>query len=201
MKKWFTVAEVLISVIVFGILIVALSKAYISVAWIYVRLNNQKILSKELLFMNQTIQIFSDNYELDYDKYNWNLSSTLWITWSLYLSATDWPEKIQIYQTWDAIWCNWNVSWNTTWSCRIEINRNNEIIPLLNQKLIKVTNLKFRITPFNDPYSVSFQKDKRWQPYATLFLDIQVKNYNELFYTQKVRYKIQEWFNFRYYEK
>ena len=166
--------------------------------------NYQKIMEKEILNVNQTLQNLADQYEIDFTKYN-NLEKTYWFTDHLYLvlreekqplpySAKPIVSTIDIYATWDC-------KTTAKWTCYIVMEKNWKKIPLTKKNLVNVKQLKFKITPFKDPYSISFEAYKRRQPYFTMFMDIRIKNYNPANWRDNVAYQIQEGFDLNYYWK
>gem|GEM_PF-3145017 len=74
----------------------------------------------------------------------------------------------------------------------MELNKNGIEIPLTNKKLVKLPEFKIKLNPYEDPYSLSFEEDKRRQPFITLFMDIKIKSYNENIWMKRVGYRVQE---------
>ena len=180
-KKAFTLIELLIVSIIVAILFIILAKAYLLASSLYIYETNHKNIEKDILFFNQNLQNLADNTEIDYSKYS-HLSNNLWFTWVLYLRWQD--NNYKIYQSWLEVLLQKN---------------NNIIIPLTKTWVNIVNNLKFKIIPYVNPFKV-FQNNNQ-QPYITVFLDIQTRFYNEKDWAHNVRYKLQEWFNFRYYNE
>lgn len=178
-KKAFTLVELLIVTIIMSILFILLSKAYLLTSSLYVYEINHKNIEKDILFFNQNLQNLADNTEIDYTKYT-SLWNTLGFTWVLYLKW--WNHEYKLYQSWAQIFL---------------IKDNKLTISLINTWENIVNKLYFKIIPYVDPFKI-FQ-DTNQQPYVTVFLDIKTKYYNKEIWWQNVKYQIQEWFNFRYY--
>ena len=92
MKRAFTLIEILIVTIIIGILVWILFRTYITISQISFRVEQQKTLNKEILFVSETLQNFANRNKIDYDKYyekNIRLNQTKWITDILYLSGED----------------------------------------------------------------------------------------------------------------
>jgi type II secretory pathway pseudopilin PulG len=68
-SKWFTLIETLIVVVIIWILAVILMKTYTFVSEISFRIQQEKNVTQETLFLSQIIQNLSDKNSIDYDKY------------------------------------------------------------------------------------------------------------------------------------
>lgn len=181
-KKWFTLVEIIIVVIISAILFVLLSKVYITASQLYIYQSDNKKISKDLLFFNQNLQNLADSSEIDYSKYT-NLDNNLWYTWNLYLKWKDynyklfqqsWAIYLQKYKTWFSV----NIPITKTWDSL-------------------VSKLYFKIMPYKDPFKVF--TDKNQQPFVLVFLEMKSKYYNPATWYRNIKYSVQEWFNFRYY--
>lgn len=180
-KKAFTLIELLIVTIIMSILFIVLAKSYLLASSLYIYETEHKNIEKDILFFNQTLQNLADNTEIDYTKYN-NLSSTLGFTWTLYLKWTQ--HSYKIYQSW----------------AQVFLEKDNHLnIPLVKTWANIAKNLTFKIIPYVNPFKVF--KDTNQQPYVTVFFDIQTKFYSEKDWKQNIKYRLQEWFNFRYYNE
>lgn len=180
-KKAFTLIEVLIVASITAVLFIILSKAYLFASSLYVYETNHKNIEKDILFFNQNLQNLADTTEIDYWKYN-NLENSLWFTGILYLKWED--SNYKIYQSWAQI---------------ILEKDDNLIIPLTKSWVNIVNDLKFKIIPYVNPFEIF--EDTNQQPYVTVFLDIKTRFYNKKDWKHNVNYKLQEWFNFRYYNE
>jgi prepilin-type N-terminal cleavage/methylation domain-containing protein len=100
MKKAFTLTEILIVTIIIGILVWVLFRTYITISQISFRVEQQKFLNQEVLFVSETLQNFANKNKIDYHKYSQqgiDLHPTKWITDVLYLSWED--GKFSVYST------------------------------------------------------------------------------------------------------
>jgi prepilin-type N-terminal cleavage/methylation domain-containing protein len=68
-KKAFTLIEILIVLFIVGMLIGIMFKVYTTVAQIAFRVEQQKNVNQELLFMSEILQNFSNRNKIDYSKY------------------------------------------------------------------------------------------------------------------------------------
>lgn len=64
-KKWFTLIEVLISLVIISLLVGIIFGIYTNIIRLSVRIEQEKDLNNELLFASQTIQNLVDTYDLD----------------------------------------------------------------------------------------------------------------------------------------
>ncbi len=180
-KKAFTLIEILIVAGITSVLFIILSKAYLLASSLYVYETNHKNIEKDILFFNQNLQNLADSTEIDYWKYN-NLKNNLWFTWVLYLKSE--KDNYKIYQS----------------GTQALLEKNNElIIPLTKTWANIVNSLTFKIIPYVNPFEIF--KDNNQQPYVSVFLDIKTRFYNKKDWKHDVSYKLQEWFNFRYYNE
>ena len=183
MKKAFTIVELLIVTIILGILFVIMSKVYILSSKLYVYQRNLKNVEKDILFLNQNFQNLVDSTQLDFDKYS-NLENSLGFTWNLHLKDDTYDYNIFLSGT--AIYMI--QSWNSQ----------NIVIPLTDENTTKISDLKFKIIPFHDPYKVFGQN--AMQPFVTIFIDIKNKHYFTGAWEQNINYNYQESFNFKYFK-
>jgi len=151
--KWFTLVETLIAVIVIWILAVILMKTYTFISQISFRIQQEKNVIQETLFISQIFQTLSNRNNIDYNKYNqakgtWYLTTKKWFTDTLYLSWQDWI--IKIYSTWDCI-DPWTEIDFLTWSyqCNIEIIKNWETFTLNDPQKAYFSKIIFRIIPYD----------------------------------------------------
>lgn len=149
-KKWFTLAELLVVLVIIGVLSTILIRTYLTVATISFRAQQQKDLTQELLYFSQTLQNFTDRNTLDYSRYDQDtLYASQWFTDILYLTWSDW--SLALYTSWDCI------AWNTvvedllsitSWWCSIYVDKWGETIQLTDPQKIYVTKLMFKVLPY-----------------------------------------------------
>ena len=182
--KAFTLVEITIVVIISAILFILLAKVYMLASRLYIYHNNVKNIETDLLFFNQTLQNLADTSEIDFSAYSWyDLKTHSWFTWNLYLKDKD--TKYKIFSQDGQI-----LLLKSTSSGDI-------LIPITNTGATKIDKLKFKIIPYENPYKVF--TDKNQQPFVEVFLTIKNRFYNAKIWEQAVKYDLQEWFNFKYY--
>lgn len=153
-KKWFTLAELLVVLVIIWILSTILIRTYLTVANISFRAQQQKNLTQDILYFSQTLQNFADRNTLDYERYEKDtLYNNQWFTDTLYLTWSDWSL---------AIYTSGNCMDSTTkvvdlisiasWWCSVYVNKNGEILQLTSPFKVYVTKLMFKIIPY---YSMS----------------------------------------------
>lgn len=94
-RKWFTLIEILISLVIISLLVIVIFQTYKSIADISVRVDNIYRMTNEMLFAHQTIQNLVDVWQLDIDKRfettdPWIVDVTNWKTDSIYFKNIDW---------------------------------------------------------------------------------------------------------------
>jgi len=183
LKKWFTLIEITIVIIISSILFVLLSRVYITASKLYIYQTDNKNISKDVLFFNQNLQNLADSTEINYSKYT-NLSKNLWYTWNLYLKWKNYNYKLY-QQSW-AIFLN---KYKTWYLVKIPLTRTGSSL---------VEKLVFKIIPYQDPFKIFSAKSQ--QPFVLVFLNLKAKYYNSKTWYRNIDYKVQEWFNFRYYD-
>lgn len=191
MKKTFTLIEILISLVIIGILTVILFKVYVTIGNLNIRIENEKNLQNEIMYLNQFLIQILDKYQIDYSKYT-NLKSTNWITSWLNLIWENW--KIFIYQTWDCDISDWKQIRNK--NCWIEANINWKNYSLTNTGKVFVNNLIFKIIPFTwwiTDLSGTYQK---WIWIQATFY---IKNYNPKYRPFNVKINFENFYNIRKY--
>lgn len=101
-RKWFTLVEVLISLVIVSLLVIVIFQTYKSIADISVRVDNIYKMTNEMLFAHQTIQNLVDVWQLDIDKRfdsttPWNIDQTNWKTDTIYFKWVDWYNVKVLY--------------------------------------------------------------------------------------------------------
>jgi len=154
MKKAFTLAEMLIVLFVIGMLSTILIQSYLTMADMSFRIEQEKSISQEVLFVSEILQNFADRNSLDYSKYDLDeLTKSDWITDVLYLTGVD--GEIAIYSEWNCVdpWVEYKVAdylndWIDPPLCWVEIEKNGEKILLSNQKKAYMSKAIFKIIPY-----------------------------------------------------
>ena len=151
MKRAFTLVEILLVTIVIGILAWVLFRVYVTISQISFKVEQQKYLNQEVLFVSETLQNFANRNKIDYDKYsdeNINLNKTKWITDILYLSWDD--GRFSIYSSGTCLDLNTTpVSSDLENSCYLVIDNEWEITNIT-EKSVYITQVSFKIIPYAD---------------------------------------------------
>jgi prepilin-type N-terminal cleavage/methylation domain-containing protein len=67
--RGFTLVEVLIVVVLLGTLMGLLFRTYITISQIAAKVENEKAIQNETLFLMQTLENLTENYSIDYSRY------------------------------------------------------------------------------------------------------------------------------------
>ena len=196
-RKAFTLIEVLVVLIIVAMLIWILFDIYITISRITFRVELQKYVNEELLFVTDTLQNLSNRNEIDYNEYSSatnRLFDHNWLTNVLYLSWEDW--KIQVY----ASGCN------TEWYCWLYMKKNNlsEFRLAQGEQKVLFKDTKFKIIPFeklNYAWGTSaceelknayICRNNQWFWFMT---QIYSQNYDKDRWTHNVYLNVQQFFN------
>lgn len=193
-KRTFTLVELLIVVIIIWILVVLIFRIYMQIANISIRVENEKVLNNELLSMSQTIQNIPDEYYIDFSKYDSTLSSKYWYTKILYLTWTWWP--ISIYATWD---CIDNISSISEKFCRLQMNKNWQVIDLTDKNKIYFTKYYFKLIPYKDASTYNIPFAEIYHHGYGVHLESYIKRYNVKTWSFSVKLNYTNFFNLRKY--
>lgn len=149
-----TIIETLVVVIIIWILSGLLVKSYIQTSKVSIRIEQEKNVTQELLFVSEILQNFADRNSLDFTKYkidwNYELLANSGLTKTLYLSGLDW--NIKIYSTGSKCINDWNTTnlFENKPDCRIEVDKDWQTFPITNKNKTFVNNMVFKIVPFSD---------------------------------------------------
>lgn len=198
-KSWFTLVEIIVVLVIIWLLSVVLMKTYTFISQIAFRIQQEKYINKEILFISQSIQNFSDRNKIDYLRYNWSLTWKYWITEKLYLSWQDWI--ISIYSTWNCI-DPWETISTLTWwyKCYLEIENNWNKIAITNTNDIYLTKTFFKIIPYDSTENY-LNSTTCWnyitcihKPWFFIISKAYSPRYNQERYN-KIQINIQQFFN------
>lgn len=98
-KSAFTLVEILIVVILFGLLSGIILKTYTTITKVAFRIEQDKELAKETLVLSQVLQNIAAEATIDYSKYT-DLKNTNGIVDTLYLTGGQWTGS-QLFSTWN----------------------------------------------------------------------------------------------------
>lgn len=151
-KHWFTLIELLISMVVVCVLFVVLLSTYSWISRVWFKIEQEKNVYQEILQLTQLLQNISDNNDIDFDAYtadaNNNLYNNSWLVDILYLSGK--AGKIKIFSSWlclnpDQIDAKVGFSWGY---CSLYINDWDNEEQLVNNRTSNITKPYFKIIPF-----------------------------------------------------
>ena len=158
--KWFTLIEMIITMIIVGILAVVLVEAYITVSKIALRVEQQKNISEESLVLTQIFQSISDEATIDYERYNQNdinLGDSNWFVDILYLT---WGNRswTSVYTTWNCLDLEWSFSSGVNITetlqenleCSLILEQGGTETELNTQWKVVISKIKFRVVPYKD---------------------------------------------------
>ncbi|HRX64055.1 MAG TPA: prepilin-type N-terminal cleavage/methylation domain-containing protein [Candidatus Absconditabacterales bacterium] len=143
-KKAFTIVEIIMVVVIIGILSGILFKTYITISKVSFRIEQQKILNQELLFVSEVLQNMSDRNSIDYQKYSTGLLGSNGIYEILYLSGQD--GEIEIYTRGNCLDDFGDLQENTD-ICSLRLRKNDQEIKLTNDGVF-LSNVYFKIIPY-----------------------------------------------------
>ncbi len=167
-KKWMTLIETVIVVVIIWMLSTILVRSYIQISQISFRVEQEKNVTQEILLLSEVLQNYSDRNTLDYEKYKelglTYLKSNEGLTDTLFLTGID--GNITITTEWDGCLAPWediildNDGKKTIqeWECRVTIKQNDRKFNITNPKKVRVTQLRFKIIPYA-PYDDYFSDD------------------------------------------
>lgn len=198
MKKAFTIIELLISIVIFGILIAVLFKLYLTMLDLSVRIENEKILNNDVLYFSQVTQNFIDKWlNIDYWKYldNWTsyLTWSYWFTWALHLTWWVWP--IMIYSTWDCNDFTGKLEINN--NCWIEMNNSWTIVELTDKDKTYFTKVLFQIIPWAEKSDFNLDYEHIYSDWFWLYTQGYIKKYNPKRWIYNVNMFYQNFYNIR----
>ena len=191
MKKAFTLIELLIVICILGIFSAVLFRTYKTISEISFRVERQKTVNEEFLFVSEVLQNFANRNSIDFEKYRGegvSLADSMWFIDRLYLSGDD--GKIQIYSSGDCV-----KSW-----CALFLQINEEDSVKLTNDSVYFSKAQFKIIPYSDSYFEWIDCDKNYfacvnDDWFWLFVDIYPKLYNTEVWANDVHILVQHFFN------
>lgn len=151
-KKWFTLLELIIVMVILSILFVLLLRTYNRIGTMVFRVQQEKEVAQEILQISQIIQNYADRNTIDYAKYSaqslTGLLSTQWISDVVYLTGQD--GEISFYSSGTScIEPAGEYILPGQWSgCSLYMTQNATTIELINSKKIAISKVVFKIIPF-----------------------------------------------------
>lgn len=207
MKKAFTLIELLIVMVILGILTLVLFSAYNKISEISFRVEQERKVNEELLFLSEVLQNFANRNSIDFDKYiaeDISLTNSNWFTDKLFLSWDD--GQFSIYTSWScAAYTIVPDKSQLDSGCSFYL-QNDELYnnPVkLTSDSIYFTDARFKVIPYSDKYFATenaatcntnyfacVNDDGFW-----LFTDIYPKFYNTWVWSNNIHVLVQHFFN------
>ena len=148
--KAFTLIEILMVTLIVGLLAWVLFKTYVTISQISFRVEQQKYVNQELLFVSETLQNFANRNKINYDKY-WDLNQVNWVVDVLYMTWED--GSFSIYSQWSCVWLNEKPLPNDLLSgCFLILEKDWKQIKLTDS-VVYVSKVWFKIIPYSDTQS------------------------------------------------
>ena len=185
MKKAFTLIELVIVIVILSLLIWVLFQIFIMISHIAVRIQHERGLHDEVIYVVQTIQNIIDQWDTEFN--GEAFSGNLWYTTSLNLIWTNYTyslfrdpddETLEII-IWDAWW------WWTT-----------RTYSLTNPNRLRVKEFYIKRIPFKSQ-SIYENQMHEW---FRLFADVEIPNYDASRWWFDVDRDIQTFYNIRKYD-
>ena len=203
MKKAFTLIELLIVICILGIFSIVLFRTYKTISDISFRVEQQKTVNEEFLFVSEILQNFANRNSIDFEKYaelNGSLADTKWFTKILYLSWEDW--KLEIYSSGNCVDFSQTPDFSKLQSwCSLFLKTWSESHPIkLTSDSVYFSQVKFKIIPYSDKYSEWTECKTNYfacinDDWFWLFVDIYPKRYTEDFWANDIHLLVQHFFN------
>lgn len=161
-NRWFTLAEILIVVMLFGMLAGLIMQTYTTISQVSFRLHQEKEIAKEALMLSQVLENLAQTTTINHGKYNTkDLTKNNWIVDTLYLKGNN-GEEYQILSTGECLSSSDLYNWTSKKEnnsdsensnlCALEMITTNDNSSqsnlLLNGNNFKLTKVKFKIIPF-----------------------------------------------------
>jgi len=203
MKKAFTLIELLIVIVILGILTFVLFSAYNKISEISFRVEQERRVNEELLFLSEVLQNFANRNSIDFDQYGTGLVDMKWFTWTLYLSWED--GKFSIYTSWSCVeYSKTPTSGHLDGWCSFYFSSGDKVVKLTNDS-VYFSQAKFKIIPYSDDYFSSelngaelcetnyfacVNDDWFW-----LFTDVYPRAYTTWVWSNNIHVLVQHFFN------
>lgn len=141
-RKGFTLIEVLIVLVIVAMLMGVLFEIYITISRITFRIELQKNVNEELLFVTDTLQNLSNRNEIDYSKYRYDTDTDEKYNLFITNGITD-----NLFLTWDDGEITLYGSGCGSWDC-LYMDRWDEKGIQLTQETANFSGIQFKVIPF-----------------------------------------------------
>ena len=207
MKKAFTLIELLIVITILGILTLVLFSAYNKISEISFRVEQERKVNEELLFLSEVLQNFANRNSIDFEKYRdegISLTGSNWFTNYLFLSWDD--GRFSIYTSWTCVsyssvpnsdqldgWCSFYFEDGDNIGSSIKITNDS----------VYFSEAKFKIIPYSDKYfeaESEVQCDTNYFACVNddgfwLFTDVYPRFYSTWVWSNNIHVLVQHFFN------
>ena len=189
----------LIVICILGVFSVVLFRTYKTISDISFRVEQQKNVNEEFLFVSEVLQNFANRNSIDFAKYNESLSSSAWFTKRLYLTWEDW--NIEIYSSWNCVEFSETPDFSNLQSwCSLFVKINDSAPVQLTDDSVYFSQAKFKIIPYSDSYFESAACNTNYfacinDDWFWLFVDIYPKHYTDDLWANDVHLLVQQFFN------
>jgi len=157
-KKWFTLIEILIVLVVVSMLSIVLFRTYSTVSEIAFRLQQEKYVMQDSLSFSQILQNMADTSKIEYSRYESQLQASSGLTDILYLH--DEQGSYSVFTTGACVSSAYELTWwfsstQRQTPCRLFLQRSgDQQIPLTDTGHVLVSHAMFKIIPYEDPQIV-----------------------------------------------
>jgi type II secretory pathway pseudopilin PulG len=157
MKRAFTLVEVLISTLIVWLLFLLLFRTFGTLTDISVRVEGERQMQNELLYLTQTLQTLADNYRIDYERYKEEsdqpdgfLFEQQWLVETLYLTNDD-GQRLAITTSGDCYTDTPETPAHTNHmretDCIMIMDNGEQVTRLTDANLIDMSNVVFKLVP------------------------------------------------------
>lgn len=192
-NKAFTLIELLIATVIVGILATVMFQVYITISNISVRIESEKLLQSETMFLVQNLQNLSDSQQINLSGYydDWisetDLKTANWVVDKLYFTGWKYSE---LYLSW--------TNCDSSKNCEVVLGYDEawtkKYVSITDSKKAYLTNLKFKLSSYS--WEVVSVEDSFQQGFG-VYGQIYVSKYNPNFWPLNVKSDIQTFFSIR----
>lgn len=179
-KKAFTLVELTITMIILSLLVGIIFQVFIVISHMAVKVQNEKLLHNELIYVMQTIQNIVDSWDMElywYSDEAWSVKETLNLSWSTKKYTIELNNDILELISYDAL------GFTTTYA-------------LTDSSKITVKQFYVKVFPHQEGVGIEqIVHDGFW-----LFLDVETPRYDATKRRYRVKRKMQTFFNIRKYD-
>lgn len=149
-KKAFTLIEILMVTIIVGLLAWVLFKTYITISQISFRVEQQKYVNQEMLFVSEILQNFANRNKINYTMYD-HLNDRNWIVDALYMTWED--GMFSIHSQWNCIWLDATPSQTDLLSGCFMVLEKDWNITKITDSMVYMSQILFKVIPYADSES------------------------------------------------